>query len=132
MKKTNLFILAFVVMSAMFVWGFKNPEPTPVKYEWKQVSTLESAVGAGVGRSRTIETTLDKSLLADQYEMDNIFSATGINVGNIQENEKTIIRIISDMQEQGWELFSITSNTLNTDTKRQRLFITRYLFRRPA
>jgi len=132
MKKTDFFIIAFVAMAALLVWGFKTPAPTPGKYQWKQIATLESAVGAGLGRSRTIETTVENSQLNDQYEMANIFSAAGINVGNVQQNEKTIIKIITDMQDKGWELFSITSNTLNTDTKRQRLFITRYLFRRPA
>ena len=132
MKKTNLFLMAFLIMGAMFIWSFRTPAPAFKTYQWKEVATLESAVGAGLGRSRTIETTVGNSQLNDKYEMENIFSATGINVDNVQQNEKTIIQIITDMQDDGWELFSITSNTLSTDTKRQRLFITRYLFRRPV
>lgn len=50
-------------------------------------------------------------------------------MGNVQTNEQTIIKIISDMQADGWELYSITSTALNTETKRQGIFITRYLFR---
>lgn len=68
------------------------------------------------------------NVLAD-YELKIFFSAAGINMDNVQTNEQTIIKIISDMQADGWELYSITSTALNTETKRQGIFITRYLFR---
>ena len=53
-------------------------------------------------------------------------------MGNVQTNEQSVVKIISDMQDEGWELFTITSTALNTDTKRQGIFITRHLFRRPS
>ena len=131
MKKMNYYFAAFAVMAAMFLWSFRAPDsPAGISYEWKD-TTLESAVGAGFGRSRVIMATADESKIIDNYQLENIFSATGINFDNVTQNEKAIVNMITDAQKEGWDLFSVTSNTLNADTKRQRLFITRYLFRKP-
>ena len=92
--------------------------------------TLESVVGAGFGRSSVIETVNGETKLLNDYELNNFFSAAGINMGNVQSNENTIVRIITQNESDGWELFSITSTALNTDTKRQGIFISRHLYRR--
>ncbi len=110
--------------------SFNTPETATIKYDYKQVTTLESVVGAGLGRSSVMATTDTGTVVLSQYELKNFFSAAGINMGNVQTNEQTIVTMIFDMQTKGWELFSITSTALNTDTKRQGIFITRYLFQR--
>jgi hypothetical protein len=77
------------------MWGFRNPTPAAGTYKWKEVTTLESAVGEGIGRSIVIITTPEKSEIVDKYALENIFSTTGINIQNVQTNEKTIFKIIS-------------------------------------
>lgn len=128
-KKIAFSIVPFMLI-LIILFGFKTVEDGQVIYEYKQITTLESVVGAGFGRSSVIETTDSTSKILSEYELKNFFSAAGINMGNVQTNEQTIVKIITDMQEEGWELYSITSTALNTDTKRQGIFITRHLFRR--
>lgn len=118
------------ILLLISLFAFNTPETATIKYDYKQVTTLESVVGAGLGRSSVMATTDTGTVILSEYELKNFFSATGINMGNVQTNEQTIVNIISDMQADDWELFSITSTALNTDTKRQGIFITRYLFRR--
>lgn len=131
MNKTNYFLIGAVILVSLIVWGFNTPSPAGgATYEWKEITTLESAVAAGFGRSQIIDATADKSELVENYTLKNIFSATGINFENIVENEKTIMDIITDTEKDGWELFSRTANTFNADTKRQRMFMIRYLFRK--
>lgn len=132
MKKTNLIFVGLGIIMLCVLFAFNNPEQAVVNYDYKQVTTLESVVGAGFGRSSVMETTDGTSKVISDYELKNFFSAAGINMGNVQTNEQTIVKMISDMQADGWELFSITSTALNTDTKRQGIFITRYLFRQKS
>lgn len=129
MKKKWLSIVSGMFV-LVFLFGYNTTDDRQVKYEFKQVTTLESVVGAGFGRSSVFESTAGESKILSEYELRNFFSAGGINMGNVQTNEKTIVKVISDMQSTGWELFNITSTALNTDTKRQGIFITRYLFRK--
>ena len=130
MKHFNKLLIGLTAIVIMAVFGFSNPNENNTKYEWKQVTTLESVVGAGFGRSSVIETVNGETKLLNDYELNNFFSAAGINMGNVQSNENTIVRIITENESDGWELFSITSTALNTDTKRQGIFITRHLYRR--
>jgi hypothetical protein len=130
MTKKIVFSIIPTMLILIILLGFKTVDNGQVKYEYKQVTTLESVVGAGFGRSSVMETTNGETKVLSDYELKNFFSAAGINMGNVQTNEQTIVKIITDMQEEGWELYSITSTALNTDTKRQGIFITRHLFRR--
>ncbi len=130
MKNSNFTLIALVFIIALGILGFNSAEKPVPSYEWKQIATLESVVGAGLGRSSVIETVKGETNVLNDYELKNFFSAAGINFGNVQTNEKTIVQLISDTESDGWELFSITSTALNTDTKRQGIFLTRHLFRR--
>ena len=132
MKKTNLISMGLGIIILVSILAFSSADQATEKYEYKQVTTLESVVGAGFGRSSVMETTNSTSNVLSDYELKNFFSAAGINMGNVQTNEQTIVKIISDMQAEGWELFTITSTALNTETKRQGIFITRYLFRQKS
>nr|WP_321451285.1 hypothetical protein [uncultured Carboxylicivirga sp.] len=130
MNKSNLISVGGGVIILVLFLALKAPVKESNNYEYKQVTTLESVVGAGFGRSSVMETTADTMKILSDYELKNFFSAAGINMGNVQVNEQSIVKIICDMQDDGWELFSITSTALNTETKRQGIFITRHLFRR--
>lgn len=132
MKNLKLISVGLTAIILIALVAFNTPQQSNIKYDYKQVTTLESVVGAGLGRSSVIETTNGETNVLSDYELKNFFSAAGINMGNVQTNEQSIVKIIGDMQEDGWELFSITSTALNTDTKRQGIFITRHLFRRES
>ncbi|WP_149867286.1 hypothetical protein [Solirubrum puertoriconensis] len=100
-------------------------------YQYMQMTTIESIVAGGLGRSRVLFTPEFKG--TKEAQMENLFSLTGINIGNVKTNEETILRYLSEVTEDGWELFQVTplTQTLqNTGTTGQGIFLTRYTFRK--
>ncbi len=98
------------------------------KFEWQQITAVESVVPGGLGRSRMIYT--DKAGQKVEKELENFFSFTGINFGNVLNNDKVIATRIQEMNDDGWELYMVTPGVYSAD-KSTGIFITRYLFRRP-
>ncbi len=95
--------------------------------EFKIVTTIESVVPGGLGRSRMIQT--DDSGKSQEVKMQNYFSMVGINFGNITENDQMIALMLGDMTSKGWELITTTPGVYSAD-KSTGLFITRYVFKR--
>ncbi|MFA6922847.1 MAG: hypothetical protein WC223_01210 [Bacteroidales bacterium] len=95
--------------------------------EYLQITTIESVVPGGLGRSRMITTKPDGS--TDEVKMENFFSMVGINFDNIRLNDKIITDKITDLTRQGWQLMLTTSGVYGAD-KSTGIFITRYLFKR--
>lgn len=95
--------------------------------EYKIITTIESVVPGGLGRSRMIKT--DDQGKSEEIKMKNFFSMTGINFGNIVENDQMIAKMLNDLGEKGWELVSITPGVYAAD-KSTGIFISRYLFKR--
>jgi hypothetical protein len=102
-------------------------------YQFLQMTTIESVVPGGLGRSRVLFTPEWKG--TRETTMENLFSLTGINLGNVRSNEEAIIRYLSEMSNDGWELYQTTPLTqvLNGTggQSSQGIFMTRYLFRKP-
>ena len=100
-------------------------------YQFMQMTTIESIVAGGLGRSRVIFTPEFKG--TKETQMENLFSLTGINLQNVRSNEETILRFLSDVQAEGWDLVQVTplTQTLqNGGSTGQGIFMTRYLFRK--
>jgi hypothetical protein len=93
--------------------------------EYKLITTIESVVPGGLGRSRMIQTGPDGELREDK--MKNFFSMAGINFGNVIENDRMITDMLTSMKKEGWKLESITPGVYAAD-KSTGIFITRYLF----
>ncbi|MEQ8715799.1 MAG: hypothetical protein RIC80_22480 [Cyclobacteriaceae bacterium] len=148
MKTSILFIL--LTISAV---------PMTSAQEYKVITTVESIIPAGIGRSRMIspieEVSSDqfttertngkkggaqgdvrrKDLKVDNFEetkMLNFFSVTGINFQNIASNDAMISDKLSSMAREGWELAFVTSG-VESDAgvdDGQGIYITRYVFKR--
>jgi|TARA_B100000508_G_C11457182_1_gene277320 hypothetical protein len=127
-------------------------------YEYKIVTTIESIVPMGLGRSRIIEEGADvnveefssertdgkkseqgkvkrKELKIDNFKetkMLNFYSGVGLNFQNIASNDAMISGMLTDHSANGWELFTVVSGVEsdagNGDGKG--IFITRYVFRK--
>ncbi|MCZ4407385.1 hypothetical protein O3Q51_01090 [Cryomorphaceae bacterium 1068] len=147
MKK--LFLLAFVFAAIV-------AEAQQVEY--KVVTSIESIIPAGIGRSRIISeedelnyedftterTDGKKSKQGDVSRGDakiakfeetkllNFFSIAGINFQNIASNDALITDKINKMVAQGWELAFVVSGVESDAGKGdgQGIFITRYIFKR--
>jgi hypothetical protein len=66
-----------------------------------------------------------------EVKMKNFFSVTGINFGNLKENDLLITDKIQHLSDEGWELYDTTTGVAmygvdNSDG----IFMPRYLFRK--
>ena len=126
--------------------------------QYKIITTVESIVPMGLGRSRIIEENEDvevdefatertdgkkssqgkvkrKELKIDNFtetKLLNFYSGVGLNFQNIASNDAMISAMLTDMAAEGWELFTVVSgvesDSGNGDGKG--IFITRYVFRK--
>jgi hypothetical protein len=141
------------IISALFVLT----SYTGFAQQYKVVTTIESIVPMGIGRSRMIEeqqqvdyrssTTarqegkdgekqkdVDRgSLKIDKFEetkLLNFYSATGINFQNIASNDAMISSKINTMLKDGWDLLFVTSGVESDGGTGDGngIFITRYIF----
>lgn len=148
MKKTFLSLALFL---GAFIQVYSQ--------EYKVITTVESIVPGGVGRSRMIEeqqpmdfksaTTsrenkgdgnkqkevergdlkIDKF---DETKMLNFYSLTGINFQNIASNDALVSSKINSMTADGWDLVFVTSGVESNAGREDGdgIFITRYIFYR--
>jgi hypothetical protein len=126
--------------------------------QYAVVTTIESIIPMGLGRSRMISnkedlntanfttkrtdgTTSDmgtvkrEDLKIDNFEetkLLNFFSATGINFQNVASNDAMISAKLNEMTAAGWELaFVSTGVESNSGTEDgEGIFVTRYIFKR--
>lgn len=126
MRKT-IFTAAIAIFMTASAFLLTSSTRVLEKQEYLQVTTVESVVPAGLGRSRMI--TTDNQGNMQEIKLSNFYSAVGINFGNIRENDREITRKIGDLSDQGWELIQVTSGVESTETSTG-IFITRYLFKR--
>ena len=93
-----------------------------------QITTLESVVGGGFGRSKMIITKEDGS--QEERDMENLFSMTGMNMKNIKSNESNIIQVLKSYTDDGWKLLQAIPLTLSPSQNGTGIFMTRYLLTR--
>lgn len=99
------------------------------KKQFMQITTVESVVAGGLGRSKMIITNPDGS--QKESEMENLFSLAGINFKNIKDNEDKIVKTLKTYTDDGWQIDRVTSFTLSPGDNGQGIFMTRYLLSKP-
>lgn len=133
MKKVLIALTAItVVLSLITVYAFQDPAPEPQETMiWYQVTVIESVVPGGVGRSRMI--CQNEKGQMEETKLENFFSMAGINFGNIRENDQQITNKISELTNQEWNLYNVTSGVYSGNGNNNNgIFITRYLFNKTA
>ena len=120
-----------VLIAAVAFFAFKSETETQsVDYQWRQMTAIESVVPAGLGRSRLI--TTDENGKMEEIKLQNFFSVSGINFGNVRENDLEITSKVSEFTGDGWELYSVTSGVYSGAGKGDNgIYVTRYLYRKP-
>lgn len=124
-------LLSALFVAVLYMQGLAQTAAPRVQYEYKQISTIESVVPGGLGRSRIVSTEANGQLL--ERELKNFYSLTGINFGNVSNNDQVIVERLNEMSEQGWDLYTVTTGSNQQSSNGSSsggLFITRYLFRR--
>ena len=146
MKK--LFFLAVIALAATF---------SAEAQQYKVITSVESIVPNGLGRSRIVnamedkdyreytsvqteeDNTRNKSKRGDirvknfeETKLLNFYNLGGIRFQNIAANDALITSMINDMIANGWELAFVVSGVESEGGKGdgQGIFITRYIFRK--
>ena len=127
MKKYFLLqLMSILVMGAAYSQDIKM-EP---KKQFMQVTTIESVLAGGFGRSKMIITNPDGT--QRDLDMENLFNLVGINFKNIKENDDKLVRILMEYTNIGWKVEQVTSLTLSQNENGSGgIFMTRYLLSRP-
>ncbi len=126
-------------------------------YEYKIITTVESIVPMGIGRSRIISSdeerdykqfttlrsetnkkqnkTKRSEAKINQFEetkLVNFYSVAGINFRNIASNDALMSSKINSMISEGWDLAFVTSGVESDSGKGdgKGIYITRYIFKR--
>ncbi|MEI9809839.1 MAG: hypothetical protein WDO16_19340 [Bacteroidota bacterium] len=88
MKRSCSLVILLAVFNSIQAQEIK----TETSKQFMQVTTVESVVAGGLGRSRMIITHADGS--QKESGINNLFSMTGINFKNIKENEDNLIKTL--------------------------------------
>ena len=161
MKKNFLFIAVLVVGLVSFSFINKNDskdEKPIAQVEYKVITSVESIVPNGLGRSRLISSNANRDyseFTSEQTEDDNtrnkskrknirvkdfeetkllnFFNIGGIRFQNIVANDAIITSKLTAMSQEGWELAFVSSSSESDAGKddNQGIFVTRYIFKRP-
>ncbi|MCG8477234.1 MAG: hypothetical protein MI784_17345 [Cytophagales bacterium] len=133
-------------------------EASAQRYEYKVVTTVESIIPGGLGRSRIIENTQGvnvkdfttkrssgkdskqghvrrrdaKIKKLKETKLLNFYSLVGINFQNIASNDALITSKMNEIANDGWELAFIASGVESDagDKDNQGIFITRFVFKK--
>jgi hypothetical protein len=142
------FVLAFIAFTSA------------VAQEYKIITTVESIVPMGIGRSRMVDpqssadykalttkrTDGKKSSQGDVKRDDikienfeetkllNFYSAVGINFQNISSNDAVVSSKLTELAHEGWSLVFVTSGVESDAGVKDGngIFITRYIFKRDS
>lgn len=147
MKKT-LLVIALGLLSIVDMQA---------QIEYKVITSVESIVPSGLGRSRIISANENKNYKDytstqteddnsrnksdrgdirvkdfDETKLLNFYNIAGIRFQNIAANDAVITSKINTMVEEGWDLAFVTSAVESDSGKDdgQGIFITRYIFKR--
>ena len=142
-----------VLFIALLALGLNQVEAQ----EYRVVTSVESIVPNGLGRSRIVmhnenkdykeytstqtdeDNTRNKSKRGEirvknfsETKMLNFYNIGGIRFQNIAANDALISSMITDMVDHGWELAFVTSAVESEGGKGdgKGIFITRYIFKR--
>ena len=123
-------ILSLAIMLALYnTLPAQEIKPETGK-QFMQITTVESVLAGGLGRSKMIITNPDGS--QKESDLNNLFSMAGINFKNIKENEDNFIKTLKGFTDDGWKLEQVTSLTLSqNDNGGGGIFMTRYLLSKP-
>jgi len=122
MKKT---IFVIVIILGFITDNSAQVQKVETVQKFMQITTIESVVGGGFGRSKMVITKEDGS--QEERDMENLFSLTGINMKNIKSNESDILRVLKTYTDLGWKILQVIPLTLSPGDKGAGIFMTRYL-----
>ena len=120
------FLAAALLGSGLLTTANVQAQSVAGSFSYQNVTTIESVVAGGFGRSKVIFTPAFKGLA--EAPLENLFSLTGLNLGNVTKNEETINRLMQTMNDEGFVL--VQAVPLTSSIQGGGIFMTRYIFRK--
>ena len=145
-------LIVALVLISLFAFNM-----TAQQYVVKVITTVESIVPNGLGRSRMISTNIDRDYKEftstqtedthdrnkskrkdirvkdfDETKLLNFYNLAGIRFQNIAANDAVIESKLNDMLANGWDL-AFVSSAVESDSRGDDghgIFVTRYIFKR--
>jgi len=154
---TNLKLTAIAVFFIFFSTSVVAQETAKKEYEIKVITSVESIVPSGLGRSRIIsaneerdysqftssqtkdDNSRNKSKRKDirvkdfeETKLLNFYNIGGIRFQNIAANDAVISSKLTTMISEGWDLIFVASAVESDAGEKDGngIFITRYIFKR--
>ena len=125
--KSKILIATAAVVAIIAIYSFTNAPHTGEEY--MEITTVESIVPMGLGRSKMMTTHANAS--QEEVKLENLYSWVGINFGNIQQNDAAVLQKINNLTSEGWELTYVTAGVQSPSGEGgQGIYLTRYLFKR--
>ncbi|MEM6684313.1 MAG: hypothetical protein AAF617_00845 [Bacteroidota bacterium] len=148
MKK--VFLIGFLVLAAVCSVNAQT-------YEYKVITSVESIVSSGLGRSRLISASEERDYAQftsnrteendkrnkskrkdirvknfEETKLLNFFNLGGIRFQNIAANDALVTSKLNTMAAEGWDLAFVVSGVESDAGEKDRsgIFITRYIFKR--
>lgn len=155
--KKNIIFLVLIALGLIFFSFISREENTTTGVEYKVITSIESIVPNGLGRSRLISSNVNRDyseFTSEQSEDDNgrnkskrddirvkdfeetkmlnFYNLGGIRFQNIVANDALVSSKLTSMASEGWELVFINSAVESDSGKDdgQGIFVTRYTFKR--
>ncbi|WP_296386678.1 hypothetical protein [Winogradskyella sp.] len=156
-KLTVIAISALFIANAFAQETLKLQDTLKPKFEVKVITSVESIIPDGLGRSRLIsandkrdykkftstqtedDNTRNKSKRKDirvkdfeETKLLNFYNVAGIRFQNIAANDAVISSKLTSMIAEGWDLIFVTSAVESDSGEKDGngIFITRYIFKR--
>ena len=124
--KNQILFLSISVAMVVSIFAFNTPAPV---YEYMSLTTVESIVPGGLGRSRMLIDGGNGNL--DEQKIKNIYSMVGIKMENIFYNDQDVVAKLNDLSTEGWELaFANTGVQSPSQGGSTGIYCTRYILRR--
>jgi hypothetical protein len=117
------------VAVALLAYSFTALPASAAGEEFMEITTVESVVPMGLGRSKMMITYANGS--QEEVKLENLYSGIGINFSNIQANDNAVVQKLNSMTADGWHLEQVIAGVQSpTDEGKQGIYLTRYFFRR--
>lgn len=127
MRKTS-FILGLALLVAIPMFMALSPKAEkPTETQWRVVTVIESVVPGNLGRSKIA--TMDSNGTATEVDIKNLFSLTGVNFKNVQDNNRGITDFLAKNTAEGYELVEVIPGNFG-DNNSQGIFMTRFVFKK--
>lgn len=124
MKKTVYTGLLLVGLASLALTFSAFKTDKQVNREYMTITTVESLIPMGLGRSRMIVSNGNGS---SDTKMLNFFSGIGINFQNVTKNSEDITTKLNQLAAEGWKLESASTGVQGSGEGAQGLFISRYI-----